>query len=73
MECACLQVGVLRRGKYVKGKRIGKGDLVQEVSFAVFRVKDFRAVFCCYLSVLQGHSTCMRAALVAPVDRKVVC
>lgn len=27
----CLQVGVLRRGKYVKGKRIGKGDLVQEV------------------------------------------
>lgn len=24
------KVGVLRRGKYVKGKRIGKGDLVQE-------------------------------------------
>jgi hypothetical protein len=32
LECTCLQVGVLRRGKYVKGKRIGKGDLVQEVS-----------------------------------------
>lgn len=25
------QVGVLRRGKYVKGKKIGKGTLVQEV------------------------------------------
>jgi hypothetical protein len=29
-------VGVLRRGKYVKGKRIGKGDLVTEVSAGAF-------------------------------------
>jgi hypothetical protein len=35
--CNWVQVGVLRRGKYVKGKRIGKGDLVQEVSTIAFR------------------------------------
>ncbi len=26
------QVGVMRRGRYVKGKRVGKGNLVNEVS-----------------------------------------
>ena len=27
-----LQVGVLRRGKYFKGKRVGKGNAVNEVT-----------------------------------------
>ena len=28
-----VQVGVLRRGKYVRGKKIGKGNVVEEVHF----------------------------------------
>lgn len=35
MRCFATQVGVLRRGKYVKGKRIGKGNLVEEVGCAL--------------------------------------
>lgn len=32
-DCAVsIQVGLMRRGRYVKGKRVGKGNLVSDVS-----------------------------------------
>ena len=32
-----MQVGVLRRGKYFKGKKVGKGNAVNEVSLSCNR------------------------------------
>ena len=32
MGCPISQVGIFRRGKYAGGKRVGKGDAVDEVS-----------------------------------------
>eukprot|EP01026_Neomeris_dumetosa_P033208 TRINITY_DN26451_c0_g1_i4.p2 TRINITY_DN26451_c0_g1~~TRINITY_DN26451_c0_g1_i4.p2 ORF type:complete len:123 (+),score=26.04 TRINITY_DN26451_c0_g1_i4:31-369(+) len=49
LPVAAPKVGVLRRGRYVKGKRIGKGDLINEGD----EVKKGQVM--CYVEQLGTH------------------
>lgn len=37
-----MQVGLIRRGRYVKGKRVGKGNLVSDVRTPCLHLSNIR-------------------------------
>ncbi len=38
-----VKVGVLRRGRYMKGKKIGKGNVAEEVSLSLLTIATYLA------------------------------
>ena len=50
-----MQVGVLRRGKYFKGKKVGKGNAVNEVSLSCNRCSPKVTALSCDSDLFNSH------------------